>query len=482
MFPKEPAVSPAPSPAGTADPAIAPSTREVLWPVIPLLSGVALLMGAIGLQSSLVALRATTEGFASLAVGVISSAYFLGFLVGARLSASWIGRVGHVRAFGAFASIGSAMVLIHVLAISVPVWIVARFLSGVCLSGLVVIIESWLNSSTPRELRGRVLSTYMTINLGGYALGQFLLAAAPIESFELFAVVSLLLSAAMLPVILSRRSNPQIISVDPLPLQRLFFRAPGGVVASAMAGLTWGAIGGYSVVVAAQAGLGRFRVTLFVSSFLVGHLLLEAVIGAVSDRMDRRMVIMGVAAGGTAFSLTAAVLTGMPTFLIVLGVAIGATTLPLYSLSIALTGDRLDPSEMVSAAGTLVRVNGVGAALGPVLAAVMTSSPLGVSGFYVLIASGTTVVVLVAGLLLIRDGTLAPRAPYARAAARATMVVTENVMGASARVIEKRQAKKADRAARRGTDDRPRRREGTRRPGTSRREGRPSSPSDDRRS
>lgn len=432
-----------------ADPAPVPSTREVLWPVIPLLAGVGLLMGAIGLQSSLVALRATVEGFASLSVGVISSAYFLGFLVGARLSASWITRVGHVRAFAAFASIGSAMVLIHVLAISVPVWIVARFLSGICLSGLVVIIESWLNSSTPRELRGRVLSTYMTVNLGGYAVGQFLLAAAPVESFELFAVVSVLLSAAMLPVILSRRSNPQITTVDPLPFRRLAERTPGGVVASAMAGLTWGAIGGYSAVVAAQAGLGRLRLTLFVSAFLVGHLLLEAVIGVVSDRMDRRLVIMAVAAAGTGVSLTAALLTGSPTLLILLGVAVGATTLPLYSLSIALAGDRLDPSEMVSASGTLVRINGLGAAAGPILAAVMTASPLGVAGFYVLVASGTTVVAVVAAALLVRDGTLAPRVPYAGAAARATMVVTQSVLGRSSRVRARRQARKPGKDARR---------------------------------
>ncbi len=437
----------APSP-DVADPAPIPSTREVLWPVIPLLAGVAVLMGAMGLQSSLVALRATAEGFASLAVGVISSAYFLGFLVGARLSATWISRVGHVRAFGAFASIGSAMVLIHVLAISVPVWIVARFLAGICLSGLVVIIESWLNSSTPREVRGRVLSIYMTVNLGGYAVGQFLLVVAPVESFELFALVSIMLSVAMLPVILSRRSNPQISTVEPLPFRRLAQRTPGGVVASAMAGLTWGAIGGYSAVVAAQAGLGQFRLTMFVSAFLLGHLLLEAVIGVVSDRMDRRLVIMAVAGAGTGLSLTAALLTGSPTLLILLGVAIGAATLPLYSLSIALAGDRLDPSEMVSASTTLVRVNGLGAATGPVLAAVMTAGPLGVAGFYVLIATGTTVVAVVAGALLVRDGTLAPRVPYAGAAARATMVVTQSVLVTSSRVRARRNRKKAEKSAR----------------------------------
>ena len=425
------------------------STRDVLRPVIPLLAGVSLLMGATGLQSSLVSLRATVEGFPSLSVGLISSAYFLGFLVGARLSAAWIGRVGHVRAFGAFASMASVMVLTHVLAVSIPVWIGARFLSGICLSGLVVIIESWLNGSAPRHLRGRVLSTYMTVNLGGYAIGQFLLPVAPIESFELFAIVSVLLSLALLPVTLSRRSHPEVVTLTSMPMRALAQRAPVGVASSAMAGLTWGAIGGYSAVVAQQAGLRAFPLTLFVSAFLLGHLLSEGVIGAVSDRLDRRVVTMVVAALSTAITITAAMFSGMPTLLIVLGVAIGGTTLPLYSLSIALAGDRLEPSEMVAASGTLVRINGLGAATGPLLAAAATASPLGVGGFYLLLAAGTSVVVLIAGALLVRDGTLAPQVPYVRTAARATTTVTRSMLRTSAAARDKRATRKGRTAERR---------------------------------
>ena len=436
-----------PSETGTTHPP-ALSTRDVLRPVIPLLAGVSMLMGATGLQSSLVSLRATVEGFPSLSVGLISSAYFLGFLVGARLSATWIGRVGHVRAFGAFASIASVMVLTHVLAVSVPVWVVARFLSGICLSGLVVIIESWLNGSTPRHLRGRVLSTYMTVNLGGYAIGQFLLPVAPIESFELFAVVSVLLSLALLPVTLSRRSNPEVVTITSMPMRRLAERAPVGVAASAMAGMTWGAIGGYSAVVAQLAGLRAFPLTLFVSAFLLGHLLSEGLVGAMSDRLDRRLVTMTVAALSTGVTITAAMLSGMPTLLIVLGIAIGGTTLPLYSLSIALAGDRLEASEMVAASGTLVRINGLGAATGPLLAAAVTASPLGVAGFYLLVSAGTTVVVLVAGAFLVRDGTLAPQVPYVRAAARATTTVTRSMLRTSAEAREKRAVKKVQKTER----------------------------------
>lgn len=431
----------------TATGPAAVSPRQVLWPVIPLLAGVALLMGATGLQSSLVSLRATAEGFPSVAVGLVGSAYFLGFLVGARLSADWIGRVGHVRAFGAFASMASVMVLTHVLAVSVPVWIVARALSGVCLSGLVVIIESWLNSSAPRELRGRVLSTYMTVNLGGYAVGQFLLPTFPIDSFELFAIVSVLLSMALLPVVLSRRANPEVVSIDSMPMRRLVERAPAGVVASAMAGLTWGAISGYSAVVASLAGLGGIQVTLFVSAFLVGHLACESLVGAASDRTDRRVVTLVVAALSTIVSVVAALSAALPVLLIVLGVALGGTTLPLYSLSIALAGDRLEPHEMVSASGTLVRINGLGAAAGPLLAATVTASPLGVPGFYLLVAAGTTVVVLVSAALLARDGTLAPQVPYVRAAARATTTVTRSMLRTSAGVRQRRRERRAHKAA-----------------------------------
>lgn len=435
----------APSSTGSTS-APATSAREVLWPVIPLLAGVAILMGATGLQSSLVALRATVEGFAPLAVGSISSAYFVGFVAGAGVSASWIGRVGHVRAFGAFASIASVMVLTHALAVSIPVWVVARFLSGICVSGLVVIIESWLNSSAPRELRGRVLSTYMTVNLGAYGLGQFLLVVAPVESFELFAIISIMLSLALLPVTLSRRSNPQVAMLASMPMRRLAARAPAGVVASAMAGLTWGAIGGYSAVVAQQAGIGGFQLTLFVSAFLFGHLLCEGMVGAVSDRLDRRLVTMVVAGLSTGITLTAALLTGVPTLLILLGVAIGGTTLPLYSLSIALAGDHLEPGEMVSASGTLVRINGLGAASGPLLASAVTATPLGVSGFYLLVAVGTTVLVVVAGTLLVRDGILAPQVPYVRAAARATTTVTRSILRTSATARARRTRKVARRA------------------------------------
>ena len=187
--------------------------------------------------------------------------------------------------------------------------------------------------------------------------------------------------------------------------------------------------------------------TLFVSAFLVGHLACESLVGAASDRTDRRVVTLVVAALSTIVSVVAALSAALPVLLIVLGVALGGTTLPLYSLSIALAGDRLEPHEMVSASGTLVRINGLGAAAGPLLAATVTASPLGVPGFYLLVAAGTTVVVLVSAALLARDGTLAPQVPYVRAAARATTTVTRSMLRTSAGVRQRRRERRAHKAA-----------------------------------
>lgn len=415
-----------------------PSMREALWPVVPLLAGVSLLMGATGLQGSLVSLRATAEGFRAAEVGLVASAYFLGFLVGSRLSANWIRRVGHVRAFGAFTSLGSAVVLVHVLAVSVPVWVVARLLSGICLSGLVVIIESWLNSGTPRAVRGRVLSTYMTVNLGGYAAGQLLLAAAPVESFELFALVSVLLSVAMVPVILSRRANPPVATFETLPVRVLARRTPAGMTASVMAGVTWGAISAYAAVVASMAGLGGVWLTLYVSAFLVGHLAAGSVVGAISDRLDRRLVALTISGVATGLCVVAATqVEGHVLVVLALAVGIGGSTLPLYSLSISLAGDHLEPDEMVAASGTLVRTNGVGAAVGPLAAALVTSSRLGVAGFYLLVGVGTSVVAVVSLVLLARDGIVTPRVPHVRVVARATSTMTRSAMSVASGVREK---------------------------------------------
>lgn len=412
------------------------STREVVWPVVPLLAAVAVLMMATGLQSSLVVLRATAEQFGAVATGAIASAYFAGFLVGARISSDWIGRVGHVRAFAAFASIASMLVLLHVLAVNVPVWLVARLLTGVCVSGLLVIIESWLNTSVDNTSRGRVLSAYMVMSIGGFAVGQVLLAVFPVESFELFAVVSVLLSAALLPPILSRRSNPEIVSVSPMPLRALARRTPGGAAASAMSGLTWGVIAGWSAVVAAAIGQRGIGVTVFVSSFLVGHLVIEPFVGSLSDRTDRRLVLLLISTAATITAITGAFAGPRAAVLVPLGFVIGGTTLPMYSLSIALAGDQLEPHESVSAAGALVRINGLGAAAGPIVASVATRGT--VSGFYWVLAAGTTMAGVVGGTLLWRSGYRGPRVPYLHLAARATAGVTTATLRATGRQRERR--------------------------------------------
>lgn len=398
----------------------------LLRPVVPLLAGVALLMTANGLQASLVALRATAEGFGSAGTGVVASAYFVGFLVGAVTAGGLVRRVGHIRSFGAVGAIASIAVLVHVVSVTLPVWILARLLSGICVSALLVLIESWINGSVDNRNRGRALSAYMIVTTLGYIVGQALLGLAPVESFELFVLVSILLSAAAIPVLVSRRANPQATATVAIGMRTLIRRTPAGAAASAMAGLTWGAIIGWSAVVATRIGLGGSRVTLLVGAFLVGHALFEAPVGFLSDRLDRRLVLTLIAIVATVASLAAVVAGDRAAVLVPLAIVIGGATLPLYSMSIALAADRLEIDELVGASGALVRINGAGAAVGPLLVAVVSGGEP--QGFFAVIAGGTGLVAVMGAALLLRRSSMGPRTVVPWLVGRATPDVAAAVM------------------------------------------------------
>lgn len=401
-------------------------TRGMLRPVAPLLGGVALLMTANGLQASLVALRATAEGFGTAGTGLVASAYFVGFLIGALSAGRLVRRVGHIRSFGAVSAVASIAVLVHVISVTLPVWLLARTLSGICVSALLVLIESWINGSVDNRSRGKALSAYMIVTTLGYILGQTFLGLASVESFELFVLVSILLSAAAIPVLISRRANPHATATVTIGIRSLIRRTPAGAAASAMAGLTWGAIIGWSAVVAVRIGLAGTRISLFVGAFLVGHALFEGPVGFMSDRMDRRLVLTVIATLAAVAALVAALSGDSPAVLVPLALVIGGATLPLYSMSIALAADRLEVDELVGASGALVRINGAGAAVGPLLVAVVSGGEP--RGFFAVIAGGTGVVALMGAALLLRRASVRPRTVIPWLAGRATPDVTAAAM------------------------------------------------------
>jgi MFS family permease len=335
-----------------------------------LLLGMALLMIGNGLQGTLLGVRASLESFATSTTGILMSGYYVGFLAGSALAPRLVARVGHVRVFGALASLASVAILVHALFVGPATWLAMRLMSGFAYAGLYVVAESWLNEEATNATRGRLLSVYMVVSLGGVALGQVLLNLADPRGPDLFVLVSVLVSLGLVPMLLSASRTPAFEAPSAVGLRELYDVSPTGVVGMFITMIAQGAFFGMGAVYASEVGLSVGEISLFMGLALVGGVLLQWPIGRLSDAFDRRQVIVA-ASLLAAFLAFAAALLGdevprLPLFVLVS--LFGGVLLPMYSLCIAYTNDYLRPDQMVDASGTLVLVGGLGACFGPISA------------------------------------------------------------------------------------------------------------------
>ena len=348
----------------------------------PFFAGAALIMVAHGLQGTLIALRSALEGFPTAATGIVMSGYFVGMLVGSVLSPGLIRKVGHVRVFAALASLASVSVLMHALFVEVVFWTAMRVVTGFCYSGMYVVVESWLNQQATNRNRGRLLSLYMVTMFAGAAAGQLLLNVADPAAFDLFVVVSILVSLALVPLLLAARPGPRPRRAQRLTLGELYRASPLGIVAAVLTGAIHGGLFGMGAIYAREIGLDVGQVASFMAVIMVGALFSQWPLGWLSDRFDRRRVMVGAAlVGGAAPAVVAAGLvepTGSTAFAAMF--VLGAATLPLYSLTVSHVNDYLSPRQMVGASGTLVFVSGFGLIAGP-LAVALALQAVGPAGF-----------------------------------------------------------------------------------------------------
>jgi MFS family permease len=380
-------------------------------------------MLASALQFSVLGTRASAEGFSSLAIGIMSSAYFAGYVVGGRMATGWIVRVGHVRTFSALASLASVVILLQAMVVDPTTWTAGRFASGVCMAGMVVAVESWLNGVTDSSNRGRVLSGYMVVMLTAQAIGQLGVGAGDPAGFSLFAVASMLLSLSLLPVLLGVTSPPEIPEQRSTTVGQLFSRAPVGLVAAFIGGFGWAVLVSMVLVFGLQLGLTVQQSALLASSPVFGGVLLQFPVGWASDHLDRRVVIAALGALATAVALVAAIVGDGDRFALLLVVTglLGGALIPLYSLAIAHTADRLDHDEIIPASATLLIVSSGGSIVGPLTTSVGIELA-GPAGLFLVLA-----VVSAAGLVftlyrVTRLRPAGPSNPYVPVGNRATPV------------------------------------------------------------
>jgi MFS family permease len=338
-------------------------------PVGALLLSVGLLLTGNGLQGTLLPVRASIENFSPLSIGVLGASYYIGFAVGVLGTPRLIARVGHIRLFTAMVAIASVAPLVHALVVLPPVWWVTRGLCGLCMASLYLIIESWLNERATTENRGAVFTTYTTVNYSVITLGQLLILADDPVKFPLYALASILVSVAAVPVALSRSPQPAQVTSPRLSFSALFRLSPVGVAGCMTVGLANGAFWALGPAFVLQSGLHVHDVALFMSATVVGGAVSQWPFGRISDRVDRRLMLM-VSCIAAASSGAGIVLAGMyaPALVIPAGFLFGVFSFPVYALSVAHANDVARGTDFVAVAGGLLMTNGIASVIGPLLA------------------------------------------------------------------------------------------------------------------
>jgi MFS family permease len=339
-----------------------------LTAIFALLLGTSLFVAGSGLLNTAVALRADALGFSGSLTGTIMAAYFAGYVAATYWCPRIVRQAGHVRAFSAFAATAAAALLLHPLVPSAPIWLVLRFLTGACVVGLYMVIESWLNERSSNANRGRVFAVYQVIALLALALGQYLLLLPSPDPAAPFIVAAALFSIGLVPVVLTRVEHPKPISSVELKLGRLWAISPLSVVGTFMVALGNGALIALGPVFGQRIGFGTVEVALFMSLIFGGGVVLQWPIGQLSDTWDRRTVILLVSLGGAGAALVAGAFVdrSLPGLLIAM-FCYGGAAFSLYPLCVANANDHTDDDFVATASGLLL-IYGIGAAIGPAVA------------------------------------------------------------------------------------------------------------------
>lgn len=339
----------------------------------PLFFGLGLIMFGNGLQGTLLGVRASIEGFDTATIGIIMSLYYFGFLGGSYYVPKLISQVGHIRVFTALASLASSTVLLHGLYPEPWLWAIIRGFTGFAYAGLYIVVESWVSNASTNKTRGQMFGLYQIISYSGLMVGQFGLNIADPAGMDLFVMASILVSIALLPIALSSRPAPAFDEPEALSLKRLYVISPLGLMGSFSVGIGTAAIFGLGAVYASEMGMTLPQISTFMALYIFGAVASQIPIGYLSDKYDRRLVIIAVSAASAVTAVLCFFASENPYILNGIFFVLGALTLPIYGLSMAHINDHLTPRQYVGASASAILVNGVGAAIGPLVISVLMS-------------------------------------------------------------------------------------------------------------
>ncbi|MEH6630222.1 MAG: MFS transporter [Halopseudomonas aestusnigri] len=367
--------------------------------------GMIFLMISNGLLATLLTLRANDLGFSASGIGLMQSAYPVGSLLGCLIAPRLIIGVGHIRTFAALASVASVAALVHLITYDLLSWGAMRLLSGFCFSGLYIVAESWLNGRADNNTRGSLLSIYFIIQTGGVTIGQLLLNLSSPEGIFLFILVSILISLSLVPMLISASATPAYELPERITFIELFRLSPMGLTGSFFNGVSQGALYVALALYGSAIGFSNGAIGTLIGFMTLGGMLSQFPIGKLSDRIDRRLVIVGAPALTIPVCYYLATLENpLDNSALLFGMVavLGALVLPLYSICMAHMNDYLKPGQMVAASGTLVLILAVGMIFGPTLGSIAVEY-YGPEGLFYLL-SITSAITVSTGLFRLWSG------------------------------------------------------------------------------
>lgn len=329
-----------------------------------LLFSVAVLLAGHGLQLTLLPLKARELGWSSSAIGLTGSAYYMGFIIGCLTITRVIRQVGHIRAFAVAISVASVALLAASLSESYPLWLAARLLTGWSLAGLYTVIESWLNDQADNSRRGSLLAIYTIISLAAMVLGQLVIELDALTLDDLFPVATMLIMGATLPVALTRRAQPGVPAEVHFNWAIAYRASHVGLIAAGLSGLAMGMLWSLGAVYASDQTGTVESGARFIMAAIIGGLLFQFPMGRLSDRFDRRWIILVLGLLGALGSCIWVIGEFTEERLYLTAFLCGAAAMPMYSISVAHANDNAEGRFLQIASGMLM-ANAVGAMLGP---------------------------------------------------------------------------------------------------------------------
>jgi MFS family permease len=325
---------------------------------------------ASGLHGLLLPLRGGVEGFSVASLGMLGTTWAGGFVAGCLFAPRLVRRVGHVRAFGCFAASAAIIALLSGIYIDAISWIILRTFTGFSMAGAFMVIESWLNERATNESRGKIFGLYMMVNYGATMSGQMMVANGDIRSDHLFMITGILFCLALIPTAMSTAVSPKPLTEVQLDLKALYRNSPAAFVGCILIGIANGAWGTLGAVFGAKSGISTTEIALMVSVTIAAGALMQIPVGRISDLIDRRYVLAGVASLAAFVGLMAFIIgPSNGKVIIIMTGCYGALAYALYPVAVAHANDHASAESFVKVSSGLLLLYGFGTMLGPLLAA-----------------------------------------------------------------------------------------------------------------